>query len=251
MPTRLTDQTGKYRKKYRKGINMLDLFDLSEAVIDTRMALHFAISPRAVAKNRKCFVIGHPRNGTTSLHHLFLSSGCRSIHTSADWRTDQADCFSDKGQNRPFKSYDRYYENAQFILNCRPVGQYLRSLEHVFQRDFSPHTFKREILRRSAHFDRVLAHFKTAKNLIVVNIEKPGAMQFVADQLALTPSTEATKAMHNPSKRTPSENNLKSISEALKSLGVSAHAPLLSQTLSAHESFKTLQEMTAQGRAHL
>ena len=230
---------------------MLDLFDISETIIDTRMALHFAFSPRDEAKAWKCFVIGHPRNGTTSLHHLFLSSGRSSIHTADDWPTNQADCFSDKGQNRPFKAYDHYYENAQFILNCRPVGHYLRSLEHVFQRDFSAHTFKREIKRRAAHFDRVLAYFSAAKNLIVVNIEKPGAMDFVADRLGLNPTTEARNTVQNPAKRAPSAANLKSISQALEALEVSPQDPLLAKSLSAQMSFDSLQQMQAQGRVHL
>ena len=230
---------------------MFDLFDVSEKVISLRMSLHFRISPRGPKDATKYFVIGHPRTGTTSLHNFFKSCGLNSLHTSKDWPTKDFDCFSDKGQNRPFKAYDAYYENAKFILNCRPVEKYLLSLEHVFKRDFPVKTFEHEIRRRSKHFDRVLAHFQDRQNLLVVNIEKPGAMDFIAQQLGLQPSPGIAEQVFNKAKKVPSPVNAINISRALDKWGIDGNAPLLSPGLSQKKSLAVLEEMTANGRVYL
>lgn len=215
------------------------------------MALHFRFAPRDHKDAKKYFLIGHPRTGTTSTHQFFLSCGLTSIHQARDWNTREGDSFTDKGQNRPFKAYDEYFENADFILNCRPVQKYLLSLEHVFARDFSARTFEREIMRRSAHFDRVLLYFRGRKNLLVVNIEKPGAMKFIGDRLGLNPASGSVEIIHNKSRKSPSPVNVKNVAKALENLRVSGKEPLLSAALSDPNSFLALEKIAKDGRAHI
>lgn len=230
---------------------MFDLFDISEKIIEWRMALHFRFGPRDQKDAKKYFLIGHPRTGTTSTHQFFLSCGLTSIHQAADWNTKIADSFTDKGQNRPFEAYDTYYENADFILNCRPVQKYLLSLEHVFARDFSARTFEREIMRRSAHFDRVLRYFRGRVNLLVVNIEKPGAMKFIGQRLGLHPASGSAEKIHNKARHAPSPANVTNIAKALENLRISGKEPLLSAELSDLNSFVALEKMTKDGRTHI
>ncbi len=174
-----------------------DRYSLALGVVRARMALHFRLSPKDSPDARKIFVIGHPRCGTTSHHQLFEANGLRSQHSSGDWDTHKYDCFSDFGQMRPIAAYERAYPKAMFVLNTRPVMHYLVSLaDQIYPGwTFTTQHFITEIHRRAAFHSWALRHFAGKPNLIVVNIEAPGSIDWVAGQLGLkAPESERQHA---------------------------------------------------------
>jgi len=53
---------------------MFDLFDISEKIIEWRMALHFRFGPRDQKDAKKYFLIGHPRTAPPQR----ISFSCRA-----------------------------------------------------------------------------------------------------------------------------------------------------------------------------
>lgn len=208
-----------------------DRFDLMLRVIRTRMRLHFAVSRKGPRDARKIFVIGHPRCGTTSLHTLMSAGGINSKHTSRDWVTADHDAFSDFGQVRPVAAFDRHYRNATFILNCRPVRSYLISLPTQIHPTwaFQPQHAVNEIYRRAAHFSWVLDRFRDRANCFVVNIEAPGAMDFVSDQLGLPAPDPSLTVPRNEGKRPPTPDLIAAVDAGLKMCGMAdmGHLPFM------------------------
>ena len=230
----------------------MDFYHLSESLIRLRMALHFRLSEKSPREASKIFVIGHPRTGTTSLHRLFLAAGKTSIHRAANWQTSQAECFSDYGHCRPVRQLADYYTKAQFVLNCRPVRNHLLSLGAYYNRPFSTKNYRYELRRRLRHFDNVLDILGDSDRLIVVNIERPGAMGFVAGQLGLqVPPEEAAGRKHNRGKRQPTEQTRRRVDEALAEIGASGDEPLLVQGASAPRSHDILKRLEERGRVFL
>lgn len=218
-----------------------DRYDAMLAVIRARMRLHFALSPKGDAQARKIFVIGYPRSGTTSLHALFEANGIRSRHTAGDWKTARFDAFSDFGQMRPFAAYDRYYANARFVLNLRPTDRYLMSLVSQVHPNwrFNDMNFAREILRRARFFENVFRHFNGRDDLCVVNIERPGAIGFIADFLDLAPPDSATERPRNVGRRDLREHLRADMEAGFARLGV---------TDKAAQPVITLRELGLSGR---
>lgn len=171
----------------------LDLYRLEYALVRARNRLDFALRPKGDRTARKVFCLGPAKSGTSSLHALFEANGLRSIHSAGNWPMASYDCFSDRGDYRPFRAYDATYPNAVFLLNTRPLGSYLRSLAIHRSREGSalPEDFVNAALlvgqarRREAFHLEVLRHFAGRANFFVVDIERPGSMAFVADRLGL------------------------------------------------------------------
>ena len=230
----------------------MDFYHLSETLIRLRMALHFRLSKKSPREAPKIFVVGHPRTGTTSLHRLFLAAGKTSIHRAADWPTSQAECFSDYGHCRPIRQLADYYARARFVLNCRPVRNHLLSLGAYYDRSFSARTYRYELRRRLRHFDNVLDVLGQGDRLIVVNIERPGAMGFVAEQLGLQlPPAQTSDTKHNRARRHPTERTRRNVDEALAAIGARGDEPLLVQGASASRSHEILKGLEERGRVFL
>jgi len=201
-----------------------DFNDIAYGVIRTRMRLHFWLTPKGNRQAVKIFVIGHPRNGTTTLHKLFKANGLDSFHNSADWPVARHDAFSDFGQVRPVAAYDRTYPNAKFILNFRPLRNYLISIATHHQRIFSVQNFVNEIHRRADYFAWALHYFRGRQDFIAVNIEAPEALPAVADFCGFDVAKPPGGIVHNASNRVKSNTNLQNIETALAALGLSDEA---------------------------
>ncbi|SLN51845.1 hypothetical protein ROG8370_02308 [Roseovarius gaetbuli] len=195
-----------------------DINDIAFGVIRTRMRLHFIVTPKGDRQAVKYFVIGHPRNGTTTMHKLFVANGLKSFHDSRDWETGRYDAFSDFGQVRPVAAYDRTYPNARFILNFRPLRKYLNSIATHHQKVFSVQNFINEAYRRADYFAWVLEHFQGRDDFIAVNIEAPGAVRAVADFCDFSVKEPPEGAVNNVSNRPKLEQNAANIEAALEAL---------------------------------
>ena len=202
----------------------VDINDISFGVIRARMRLHFSLTPKGDRQAIKIFVIGHPRCGTTTLHKLFETNGLASFHSSADWPVARYDAFSDFGQLRPITAYDRTYPNAKFILNFRPLRNYLISIATHHQRIFSVQNFVNEIYRRADYFAWALRYFHGREDFIAVNIEASDALPTVTDFCGFDVAEPPGGAVHNASSRIKSDANLQNIETALAALGLSDEA---------------------------
>lgn len=201
-----------------------DVNDVVFGIIRTRMRLHFWLTPKGDRQAEKIFVIGHPRNGTTTLHRLFLANGLNSYHDSKDWQTGRFDAFSDFGQVRPVAAYDRVYPNARFILNFRPLRKYLVSIAAHHQKVFSVQNFINEIYRRADWFAWCLRHFRGRRDFLGVNIEAEGALPAVADFCGFSVKVPPEGAVNNTSNRARLPRNMANIETALDLLGLSEEA---------------------------
>lgn len=202
----------------------IDTNDIAFAVIRARMRLHFMITGKGDRQAPKFFVIGHPRNGTTTLHRLFQANGFDSFHDSCDWQTGRHDAFSDFGQVRPVAAYDRTYPNARFILNFRPLRKYLVSIATHHQKVFSVQNFVNEIHRRADWFAWALRYFRGRNDFMAVNIEVPGALDEVAEFCGFGTSLPAEESVHNVSARPGLPRNEVNIDAALDALGLREEA---------------------------
>lgn len=201
-----------------------DLNDIAFGIIHARMRLHFMLTPKGDRQAEKIFVIGHPRNGTTTLHRLFLANGLNSFHDSSDWQTGRYDTFSDFGQLRPVAAYDRTYPNARFILNFRPLRHYLVSIAAHHQKVFSVRNFVNEVYRRTNWFAWCLRHFRGRADFMAVNIEAPHALPAVADFCGFAIKMLPEGAVNNASNRARLPENMANIEVALEALGLSEEA---------------------------
>jgi len=182
----------------------LDKYDIALGVVRARMALHFRLSPRGDPAAPKIFVIGFPRCGTTTLHRLFKANGLQSQHSAGDWKLDRFDAFSDFGQMRPIQAYDRTFQNARFILNTRPVYDYVESLlTHVYTDwRFTPRNIQREVSRHAAHLSWALTYFAGRDDFCLLDITAPDAVNRIAAWLDLPPP-EAELTRPSNQRRTP------------------------------------------------
>lgn len=166
---------------------------------------------KEVREYNKIFQIGFNKCGTTSLHEMFIESGLNSIHWGGGNiakkiysnikqnkqlldGVDQYDCYTDiedvDTNSFPFiQNYellDKMYPNSIFILNTRPLDNWIRSiLNH--QSGLYANTFKKvlgvktdeELVRIWSdqwidHHNKVIEYFKDRNNFIQFNIETEG-----------------------------------------------------------------------------
>jgi hypothetical protein len=135
--------------------------------------------------NKKIFVIGFNKTGTTSLHNLFIKQNISSIHTTEhicdNNLIDKYDAFSD-GIHYDFQSYYNKYPNSLFILNTRPIKNWLISrYKHAVNKQFtkswcwpvSTERTNKWIEDLETHFKNVLDFFNDKpEQLLIVNIER-------------------------------------------------------------------------------
>lgn len=216
----------------------LDAEAVERAVVRARMWAHFQLSPKGPREARKIFCLGPAKTATSSLHAMFVENGLRSLHSSGDWQVARFDAFSDRGDYRPFRAYAATYPNAVFVLNTRGLRGYLSSYATHLQRKVPElgrkplpvQYFINRILRRNHHMAEVLRHFAGADRLIVANIDRPGAIDFVAQRLGLAPSSQPHR---HRTKRAPFAENEANIDAALAALGIGDQGsePLVLDTL--------------------
>ncbi|CAM8622881.1 hypothetical protein MCEREM30_01075 [Paracoccaceae bacterium] len=170
-----------------------DVYTLEYALVRLRNRLDFLLRSKGETGARKLFCLGPAKSGTSSLHALFEANGLTSLHSAGNWPVADYDCFSDRGDYRPFERYDSTFPNAVFILNCRPLGSYMKSLANHLLREGSavPNYLVNssllvgQALRRSAYHERVLRYFYRKNNILIVDIEREGSISFVASKLGL------------------------------------------------------------------
>jgi len=131
----------------------------------------------------KIFVIGFNKTGTTSIYKLLKMLKYNVTHSTIPVLDiiDKYDAFTD-GVHTNFKEYYKKYPNSLFILNTRPLKNWLISrYKHGRMRNFikswcwpvdDSKTLK-WINERHNHHLNVLQFFKDKpKQLLVVNIEE-------------------------------------------------------------------------------
>ena len=133
----------------------------------------------------KIFVIGFNKTGTTSLHQLFKKLGVNSCHNTRPVMEiiDTFDAFTD-GKHFTFKEYYNKYPDSLFILNTRPmynwlVSRYKHAAYHKFKDcwcwPISDEKTNSWITERESHYKNILDFFLDKPNqLLLVNIERPG-----------------------------------------------------------------------------
>lgn len=197
-------------------------------VVRLRNLVHCILTSKGDRTRRVLFVIGHPRTATRTLHQIFLENGVKSCHRSGRWPLASFDAFSDRGNFQPFRLLDRWYDDALFILNVRPAVHYLRSIaRYWYDRRVSDHDPVRgrltarcavgELLRRHRHFVDVVRHFRGRDDLLIVDIEEPGAFDFVCDRAGLT---NPGGIWRNRSSSDPPEGVERVIERAFDELGI-------------------------------
>lgn len=175
-----------------------DLYDIEFAVVRARNRLNTLLSDKGDRDARKIFVIGHARTGTTSFHRAFNENGLNSEHSPGNWHLAGYDAFSDRGDYRPVDLYRGYYPNAHFILNTRPVGDWVISYMRHRDRLHSRKHIVNMILRRNQYFARIISMFKSDDRLTVVDISRPGAINFGLRSAGLPEVLEETRANSGP-----------------------------------------------------
>lgn len=85
--------------------------------------------------NKKIFIIGLPRSGTTSICAAMLELGYTVAHTAYTQKTfDNAQVIADTPIFADFKRLDSFYPNSKFIYLTRELAQWLPSIKQLLQR---------------------------------------------------------------------------------------------------------------------
>jgi hypothetical protein len=133
---------------------------------------------------KKIFVIGFNKTGTYSFHTLFNYVGLNSVHSRVPILDiiDEYDAFCDGDLN--FIEFYNKYPNSLFILNTRPiknwlVSRYKHGLDHKWEDCWCwPVNDEKTnfwIEQRETYFNSIFDFFKDKKDqLLIVNIEKKG-----------------------------------------------------------------------------
>lgn len=202
----------------------IDPYELEYRFVRLRNRMFCQLSPKDSPDARKIFVLGHPHTATISIHKMLKAKGISAIHSSGHWRTWRGQAFSDRGHYQPFDLFDRYYPNSTFVLNTRPSAHYLTSLlRHSFKGakpkpKLSVNRLADEILRRNAYFTQCVQYFLKREDLIVANVERRGALKFIAQSLGLPNDYEPWSNYKHKTELTP--ELVERVDKAYTELGV-------------------------------
>ena len=158
----------------------------------------------------KIFVIGSNKTGTTSFHNLFLKQGLKSQHDLI-WKLNDYQCFSDgiydSSANNIYKNCHATFPNSLFILNTRPLYDWLYSranhcclLKTSKMKGWPPNykTYLSWIEWRIEYYNDVLNYFVDNKDkLIICNIEKPFWENFIMSFVANDNIQIEHNSLHN------------------------------------------------------
>jgi hypothetical protein len=179
---------------------------------------------------KKIWIIGFNKTATTSIHHLIQASGYRSWHQSiTHWgsiakiiernalaglpilgEADTGDAYSDlcflrDGKfveaNKWFKEIYEEYPDAYYVLNTRPMGNWIKSRvnhgdflqRYIAWTDCSTREEALEQWRANyrSHHAEVESFFKGKKNFLKFDIEEDDIktlIDFLAPEYKLNPS---------------------------------------------------------------
>ena len=207
-------------------------------------------------KEGKIFVIGFHKTGGTTLHHLFLKNLLQARHQpnwgftlGKDRRGDywhKFKCFSDGGHKEDFRFFATHYPNSLFILNCRPIKDWLFSrfkhgfFEHSKGQKTSLYPCSSEMLadwikdNQKHHID-VIEYFSTKpEQLIIIDISQVNWIRFLCEHSGLTAyDLHSNKRKSSILGNTELEHFNMSVNKACELLDVSIQdldAPLLLPT---------------------
>lgn len=139
----------------------------------------------------KIFVIGYNKTGTYSFHHMFTKYGLKSQH-GLNWELEKYQCFMDGTHDKgKYRIYYEIYPNSLFILNTRPLYNWLKSRSkhcYIYNKSWGwpPNTdqYVSWIRDRDEHFSSVIDFFSDKKEkLIICNIEKKNWQKFVLEHI--------------------------------------------------------------------
>ena len=179
---------------YKKNTKLINLNDVKE------IKLH-----------NKIFQIGFNKCGTTSLHKMFIDSGLKSVHWDGGNiakkidsnikqnkppldGVDNYDCYTDienvETNTFPLINYyellDKAYPNSLFILNTRPLdnwiqsrlnhqgGEYANAFKKVLGVDTNEELVKIWTEQWDGHHNKAIDYFKNRDNFIIFDIETEG-----------------------------------------------------------------------------
>lgn len=155
-------------------------------------------------KYEKIFVIGFNKTATSTFQWLFQENDLRTQHVSR-WDVPYYTCFADNGDRNDFKKLDENYPNSLFILNVRPLRDWLISRFKHGLREKSPnwaHPYSIEKCNkwfsdREKHHGELLSHFQSSPDkLIVINTNKPSWQNYVADFIGLKKRKVRSRNIH-------------------------------------------------------
>ena len=179
----------------------------------------------------KIFCVGFNKTGTTTLHRVFADQlQYRSAHNPkwTDWsiarnreELDRHDVFSDGGCPS-IRNLDELYPDARFILNTRPLLQWVLSRHKALKRsrvavqwvlrrylplgflagpinrwllDDRPQALMRWVRIRNSFHAHVIRYFEHHEGkLLILNIEDPEAPTALANFLGVDQALDPTKA---------------------------------------------------------
>ena len=162
-------------------------------------------------KYEKIFVIGFNKTATSTFQWLFQENGLRTQHFSK-WDVPNYTCFGDNGDKNNFKKLDENYPNSLFILNVRPLRDWLISRFKHGLRQKSPnwaHPYSIEkcskwLSDREKHHGELLSHFQSSPDkLIVINTNKQGWQNYVADFIGLKKREVKNRNVHKTLEENP------------------------------------------------
>ena len=155
-------------------------------------------------KYEKIFVIGFNKTATSTFQWLFKENGLPTQHVTK-WDVPNYTCFGDNGDANNFKKLDENYPNSLFILNVRPLRDWLISRFKHGLREPSPnwaHPYSIEKCKtwfadREKHHSELLSYFQSAPDkLIVINTSKQGWQNYVADFIGLKKRAVKSRNIH-------------------------------------------------------
>lgn len=177
----------------------------------------------------KIFVIGCNKTGTSFFHSRFLAHGLKSQHNTC-WNLNAYDCFSDGGDLQDIKYLDKTFPKAIFILNTRPLFDWLVSrVTHGYKyRQNWSHPFSHEkclswIKLREKHHLFTLDFFKKNKDhFYICDISKKENITETLDLLGI--KSNDIKPRHKNSSFTISKEHLDIIYDCFSDLKYSVES---------------------------
>lgn len=167
-------------------------------------------------KYDKIFVIGFNKTATSTFQWLFKENGLPTQHVSK-WDVPNYTCFGDNGDKNDFKNLDKNYPNSLFILNVRPLSDWLISRFKHGLREDSPnwaHPYNIEkcnkwLTDREKHHSELLSHFKGCpEKLIIIDTSKCGWQNYVADLIGLKKREVKSRNIHKTSEENEEHINI-------------------------------------------
>lgn len=163
----------------------------------------------------KIFVIGFNKTATSTFDQLFKDNGLPSQHVTK-WNVANYTCFGDNGNLNDFKNLDKNYPNSLFILNVRPLRDWLISrFKHGLRHHANwayPYTIekcKKWLSEREDHHAELLSYFKDyPEKLIIIDITKDNWQNYVADFLNLQKRQVEDRNVHPTLKENQDHMNI-------------------------------------------